>query len=378
MSVPGPQAVSSLFGSVASDVAERLPDTRAGGPALAGGIGLGHVFVAVWNLARETERLSFELGPFIAFSLIAGAGLTVCLLSATLYGSDLDTEERWLVGWSVVGGAILFGATIYISILVRVAEGRALSEPIFVLSLASGMGSVAGITTGNLYARALRSAAVADRQRDQLEFMQSLFRHDVLNGMTVIKGRAEFLSENSDGENRQFAEAILEYANNIVSLTRRVGKMSDVITGQGTVETEPTELRPIVERQVGPLRKGHEDIDFEVDVGDVTVLADSLLEEVVGNLLKNAVEHGYDGQAEFTISVRATTEDGLARLRIADTGPGIPDELRDDVFDRGTSETGSGFGLFFVETMVDQYGGTVRVEPNDPSGAVFIIELPTV
>ena len=255
MSVPAPETVSSFFESVADDVAEWLPDTRAGGPALAGGIGLGHVFVAVWNLLRETERLGFELGPVIAFPLIAGAGLTVCVLSASLYVSDFDVEKRWLVGWSVVGGAILFGATIYISILVRVAEGRALSEPIFVLSLASGMGSVAGIATGNLYARALRSAAVADRQRDQLEFMQSLFRHDVLNSMTIIKGRAEFLSENTDGENQRFAETIQEYANNIVGLAERVRQMSDVITGQGTVETGPTELRPIVERQVRPLRR---------------------------------------------------------------------------------------------------------------------------
>ena len=124
----------------------------------------------------------------------------------------------------------------------------------------------------------------------------------------------------------------------------------------------------------------------------MTVLADSLLEEVVGNLLKNAVEHGYDGQDEFTISVETSTENGRTQLRIADTGPGIPEELRDSIFDRGTSETGSGFGLFFVETMVDQYGGTVRVEAraergsargrpeaddSEPTGAVFIVELPT-
>ena len=58
------------------------------------------------------------------------------------------------------------------------------------------------------------------------------------------------------------------------------------------------------------------------------------------------------------------------QLRIADTGPG---DIRDDIFDRATSTTGSGFGLFFVETVVDHYGGTVRVEANDPIGAVFVI-----
>nr|WP_239641328.1 ATP-binding protein [Haloarcula japonica] len=38
--------------------------------------------------------------------------------------------------------------------------------------------------------------------------------------------------------------------------------------------------------------------------------------------------------------------------------------------------TGSGFGLFFVDSMVEEYGGTVWVEDNEPTGAVFVIELP--
>jgi len=260
---------------------------------------------------------------------------------------------------------------------VRLAEGRALSEPIFVLSLSSGMGSVTGIIAGNLYASAVRSAAVADRQRDRLEFMQSLFRHDVMNSMTIIQSRAEFLTDDDDDQDRRFAETILEYAQNIVGLSERVRQMSSVITGQVEIETSPTELRPIVERQVRPLRKSHEEIEFDVDVGDVTVMANSLLEEVVGNLVKNAVEHGYDGRDDFAVSIRTTATDSRTQLRIADTGPGISEDIRENIFDRGTSETGSGFGLFFVETMVDHYGGTVWVETNDPTGAMFVVELAT-
>lgn len=369
--------LSARFESVAGDIAERLPDTAAGGPALAAGLGLGHVLVAGWNLAREIDAFGVESGPLIAFALIGGAGLTVCVLAVHLVYSEFGSEHRWLVGWSAVGGATLFGAIIYISILVRLAEGRTISEPIFVLSLATGMGAVAGMVVGEMYARALQSAAVADRQRDQLEFMQSLFRHDVMNGVTVIQSRAEFLSQDTAGQNERFAETILKYAQNIAGLADRVERMSDVITGREEIETSPTALRPIVERQVTPLRKSHEDITFEVDVDDVTVVADALLEEVVGNLVKNAVEHGYDGGDDFTVSIRTTSTDGRTQLHIADTGTGIPEELRGEIFERGTSESGSGFGLFFVETMVDHYGGSVRAEANDPSGTVFVVELRT-
>ena len=93
--------------------------------------------------------------------------------------------------------------------------------------------------------------------------------------------------------------------------------------------------------------------------------------------MKNAVEHGYDGHDDFTGSISTRSEDGRTRLRIADTGPGIPGDIRDDIFDRGTSTTGSGFGLFFVETMIDHYGGTVWVEANDPTGAAFVVEMTT-
>ncbi|WP_277541368.1 sensor histidine kinase [Haloarcula laminariae] len=377
MSFSAPTQFLALFESVAGDIGDRLPETPAGGPALAGGIGLGHVLVAVWNLTREVDTFGFEFGPFVAFSLIATPGLVVCFLAVRMSYSDFDSRKRWLIGWSAVGGSTLFGAIIYLSILVRLAEGRALSEPIFVLSLASGTGSAAGMVIGELYARALQSAAAADRQRNQLEFMQSLFRHDVMNSMTIIQSRAEFLTDETDGQNREFAETILEYADNIVSLADRVKEMSNVITGQGEISPSPTPLKPIVERQVTPIRKSHEEIAFDVDVGDVTVMADPLLEEVVGNLVKNAVKHGYDGSDDFTVSVWTTSSDGRTRLHIADTGTGIPEEHREDIFDRGTSETGSGFGLFFVETMVDHYGGSVRVEPNEPSGTVFVVELDT-
>lgn len=369
--------LSARFESVTGDIAERLPDTAAGGPALAAGLGFGHVLVAAWNLSREIGEFGVETGPLIAFALIGGAGLTVCVLAVRLLYSEFDSEQRWLVSWSAVGGATLFGAVIYVSMLVRLAEGRVISEPIFVLSLATGMGAVAGVVVGEMHARALQSAAVADRQRDQLEFMQSLFRHDVMNGLTVIQSRAEFLTQDTAGQNKRFAETILEYAQNISGLADRVKRMSDVITGSENIETSPTALRPIVERQVTPLRKSHEDIEFDIDVDDVTVVADALLEEVVGNLVKNAVEHGYDGSDDFTVSVWTTSTDGRTQLHIADTGTGISEEVQGEIFERGTSESGSGFGLFFVETMVDHYGGSVRVESNEPSGTVFVVELVT-
>lgn len=68
------------------------------------------------------------------------------------------------------------------------------------------------------------------------------------------------------------------------------------------------------------------------------------------------------------------------RVRIADNGHGVPAEQRDDVFRRGKTghakTTGSGFGLFFVDSMVTAYGGDVWIEDAALGGAAFVLELP--
>lgn len=65
-------------------------------------------------------------------------------------------------------------------------------------------------------------------------------------------------------------------------------------------------------------------------------------------------------------------------MRFADNGPGVPDDQKETIFGKGSmgkDSTGAGLGLYFVETLVESYGGDVRVEDDDPTGAVFEIAL---
>jgi signal transduction histidine kinase len=80
--------------------------------------------------------------------------------------------------------------------------------------------------------------------------------------------------------------------------------------------------------------------------------------------------------------VRRTIPQGqaelLSQVRQDDYGIGIPDEIKDKIFDEGFhyGETGhTGIGLYIVQTTVEEYGGMVFVEDNTPQGAVFIIRL---
>jgi len=67
-----------------------------------------------------------------------------------------------------------------------------------------------------------------------------------------------------------------------------------------------------------------------------------------------------------------------ARLTVADNGPGLSDEVKLRVFEPyfSTRTTGTGLGLAIAQTIVHEHGGTIRVDDNQPTGAVFAVELP--
>lgn len=104
------------------------------------------------------------------------------------------------------------------------------------------------------------------------------------------------------------------------------------------------------------------------------------LERVVANLLDNA-----DKYAGGPVRVAVRTEDGRARLEVDDAGPGVPAELREQIFERFTrgalagrrgAGAGSGLGLALVAQHVHRQHGTVRVEDRPGGGARFVVELP--
>jgi signal transduction histidine kinase len=106
------------------------------------------------------------------------------------------------------------------------------------------------------------------------------------------------------------------------------------------------------------------------------------LHRMVLNLLDNAIRHTPQGA---TIELRLRSEGGEAVLDVADDGPGVPPELRDQIFDRfvrgdGPADTaaggGSGLGLAIVRAVATSHGGTVEVTDSPAGGALFRIRLP--
>lgn len=219
-----------------------------------------------------------------------------------------------------------------------------------------------------------------ERQTDQMEFFNSILRHDILNAVTVIKSRAEFLMDDLEGEQLRDAETIVNWSNDVTEIVQQVRTVLETLVGRGDPELEQVNLANRLRGEIGRLESTYPEVVFDTDIPDeVPVLADELVGAVLGNVLTNAIEHNDTDGLEVSTTLEG--RDDAVVVRIADNGKGVADDRKEAIFRRDETghakSTGSGFGLFFVDVMVALYGGDVKVEDNDDGGATFVIHFPT-
>ena len=240
-----------------------------------------------------------------------------------------------------------------------------------------------GVTTGQLVTINDVTEREAYRQQleektEQLEALNRVVRHDIRNDMAVIRGWAETLTPHVDSEGQDALDRVLRKSDHVIEVTETVREFVESLSGDYAIEPRPTSLRRHLETELEAVRESFAEAEFRVDgeIPAVDVLANEMLPSVFRNLLENAVRHNDSETPEITVD--AVETDDVVRIRIADNGPGIPDEQKGRVFgkgEKGLDSPGSGIGLYLVYTLTDQFGGDVWVEDNDQRGAVFVVEL---
>ncbi len=202
--------------------------------------------------------------------------------------------------------------------------------------------------------------------------------HEVRTPAGVIKGAAQFLSRDARSGDREFLEIIVEEAD------RLNGVVTEFLEYARPGEREPSRisLREPVERAAARLRreraKAMEGIRMREHYPDpyTAVNADPMeIERVVFNLLTNAVE-AMPGGGDLSVSVQSVR--GEARVSVEDTGTGISDEDRPNLFRPffTTRERGVGMGLAICRRIVGDNGGTIAVESAPGKGSRFTIKFP--
>jgi signal transduction histidine kinase len=167
----------------------------------------------------------------------------------------------------------------------------------------------------------------------------------------------------------------------VIQLTEIARDFVESLVGEDTPELHPVDLGHYLETELATARETYPNAEFHVsdDIPQVSVQANEMLSSVFRNLLGNAVQHTDEETPEVTVDVVEQAE--TVRVRVADNGPGVPDEQKEQIFgkgEKGLDSAGSGIGLYLVHTLTDQFGGGVWVEDNEPRGAVFMVELSTV
>lgn len=233
---------------------------------------------------------------------------------------------------------------------------------------------VQDITAQKEYERQLKD------QRDNLEVLNQVLRHDIRNDLQLVTAYADLLDEEcEDKDVKEYITTVQESADHAVELTETAREIADVMVSV-TQDSQQVNLRTVLRKEVSEVRSAYPNaaVTYDETIPSVSIPANEMISSVFQNLLKNAIQHNDKPVAEVAVS--ATEQDDMVSVRVVDNGPGVPDDQKEAIFgkgERGLESTGTGVGLYLVETLVTDYGGDVRVEDNDPEGSVFIIELPT-
>ena len=196
-------------------------------------------------------------------------------------------------------------------------------------------------------------------QNDRLEEFASVVSHDLRNPLNIIDGRLELAKGDCDSEHLVEAEAALDRCQTLVD---------DLLTlareGQRVAETETVRLADILDECWTTIEPDEATLNHDIDW---TILADrGRLKQLLENLFYNTIDHA--GPA-VTVEV-GRLDDGFY---VADDGPGIPDDIRDEVFQSGysTGEDNTGFGLAIVKEIIDAHGWDITVEESASTGTRF-------
>jgi len=217
----------------------------------------------------------------------------------------------------------------------------------------------------------------------QKEQLMAFVVHDLKNPVSTLDLHAQLLlrdkalsasSQESARAIRNEAGLLLRQINTLLDLSK--SDAADLSGAPGPVDLE--ELIGEVRRSFEP-RANTKELTMIVNVVSVRVLADrDLMRRVVENLLDNALRHAPHGT---TISIAAKSNHDGVVLRVADQGLGIPEHMRDKVFERyvqagdvRSSKGSYGLGLAFCKLAIEHQGGRIWIE-DGPPGATFCVRL---
>lgn len=198
---------------------------------------------------------------------------------------------------------------------------------------------------------------------ETLQVINKILRHDLLNKLTIMKTSLLLYEEKND---KLLFDKLNRSVDSGIDLIFRIRELESFLSSKGDLTN--IDIRKIVEEI-------SKNISIPINItGNANALADQALFSVLENIMRNAVIHSKTDRIDVDIS----SKDKSCQIKIADYGKGIPEPIKENIFEEGISfgdSKGSGLGLYIVKKTIERYGGSIIVEDNIPQGTIFTIKL---
>ncbi|MET3423492.1 PAS domain S-box-containing protein [Actinoplanes tereljensis] len=235
-----------------------------------------------------------------------------------------------------------------------------------------------------------RDAAIADLADRNSELQAAnhlkqdligMLGHEIGNPLSSILGYTELINDGWDqmpaARQRTMLGAIDRNAHLLDGIVREVLAMVTLDAGKLTATPETVSVRDHLDAALAA--RGADNVPIDCPAGLTTYVQPGHLGQILTNLLSNATKYG-GGATALTATL---PDDGLVRIAVRDAGPGVPEKLRPNLFDRFTraentagTVKGTGLGLYIVRELARANDGDVHHEPAPGGGSVFVITLP--
>lgn len=209
--------------------------------------------------------------------------------------------------------------------------------------------------------------------------------HELRTPLAIMQTKLELFAAEHKNMEGDTAELVRSQAEQLDRLSKLVHTLLEMSNLSSAPRSDRIELAPLVEEIITDLTPlaSQNDITMEQDCDNVVITgSDALIYRLVFNLIENAVKYNRRGGS---VSVSVHKENNYVVVRVSDTGCGIPEEYRESIFQpffrvdksRSRQMGGVGLGLALVHEIAVLHGGSVRAEPGNKSGTVFIVTLPS-
>ncbi|HEX5125827.1 MAG TPA: nitrogen regulation protein NR(II) [Rhodocyclaceae bacterium] len=226
-----------------------------------------------------------------------------------------------------------------------------------------------------------REERLIEQQQANRELIRNL-AHEIKNPLGGIRGSAQLLErELDDPQWREYTQVIIAEADRLQDLMNRL------LNSHRMMHPAPLNIHDVLERVLRLIQAEFPDVkvrrDYDISLPDLTADREQLI-QVVLNIARNAAQ-AMQGTGDIILRTRAARQATMTKkryklaleLQVIDSGPGIPNDIRDKIFYPLVSgrEGGTGLGLSIAQSFIEQHQGTIDLD-SVPGRTCFMILLP--